>query len=342
MYRLEREIVLPGLTRFQSVRLIVALALLTQWAPTPALAWGGRVRLARRYQSGQKMVYATKMHTKAVIHSEPPELQNFLPPLPTNFSVQQQNTVTVKAVHSDGSADIENHFDKFEFQSDLASRVPANFRDPAVSAQKEISEHVAGQDIVAHVDRNGRLLGFEGGEGLFEQLDPAYRGPLRQALRFFLEQVGGDTLYPGRPVKPGETWKGKFDSPASASNPYNVEGENTLRYVGKTKVEGVKAAVVEFSFVDVLRPAPGALGKADPLAHLESHGLRVDMRIDGQGKGRVLLALDDGRVLQNHATIHQTFSARLKSSTPLPFTKSQTLKLEVQSDTEMDVEGSVR
>jgi hypothetical protein len=143
MYRLEREIVLPGLTRFQSVRLIVALALLTQWAPTPALAWGGRVRLARRYQSGQKMVYATKMHTKAVIHSEPPELQNFLPPLPTNFSVQQQNTVTVKAVHSDGSADIENHFDKFEFQSDLASRVPANFRDPAVSAQKEISEHVA-------------------------------------------------------------------------------------------------------------------------------------------------------------------------------------------------------
>jgi hypothetical protein len=66
------------------------------------------------------------------------------------------------------------------------------------------------------------------------------------------------------------------------------------------------------------------------------------MRIDGQGKGRVLLALDDGRVLQNHATIHQTLSARLKSPAPLPYTKSQTLKLEVQSDTEMDVEGSGR
>jgi hypothetical protein len=342
MHRLEGENVLPGLPRFQSLRLIVALALLTPWAATPALAWGGQVRLTRRYQRGQKMVYATKMHTKAVIHSEPPELQNFLPPLPTNFSVQQQNTVTVKAVHSDGSADIENHFDKFEFQSDLADRVPANFRDPAVGAQKEISEHVAGQDIVAHFDRNGRLLGFEGGEGLFEQLDPAYREPLRQALRFFLEQVGGDRLYPGHPVKPGETWKGKFDSVASASYPYNVEGEDTLRYVGETKVEGVKAAVVEFSFVDVLRPAPGALGKADPLAHLESHGLGVDIRIDGQGKGRVLLALDDGRVLQNHAAIHQTLSARLKSSAPLPFTNSQTLKLEVQSDTEMDVEGSGR
>ena len=96
--------------------------------------------------------------------------------------------MTVKAVHSDGSADIENHFDKFEFQSDLADRVPANFRDPAVKAQQEISEHVAGQDIVAHFDRNGRLLGFEGGEGLFEQLDLAYREPLRQALRFFLSK----------------------------------------------------------------------------------------------------------------------------------------------------------
>ena len=285
------------------------------------------------------MVYATKMHTKAVIHSQPPELQNFLPPLPTNLSVQEQITVTVKAVHSDGGADIENHFDKFELQSDLADRVPTSFRDHAVNEQQEISEHVAGQDIVAHFDRNGRLLEFEGGEGFFEQLDPAYREPLRQGLRFLLQQVGGDALYPDHPVEPGETWKRKFDSHPSAANPYNVEGENSLRYIGETKVGGVKAAEVEFSFVEVLRPAPAALGRADPLAKLESHGLGVDMRIDGQGKGRVLLALDDGRVLQNHSTIHQTLSAHLKSSATLPYTNSQALKLEVQSETEMDVEG---
>jgi hypothetical protein len=336
-----RQLTEPPL-QLRSVRLLAGVVLLTLWAPTPALAWGGQVRLTRRYQSGQKMVYATKMNTKSVIHSEPPELQNFLPPLPANFTVQQQNTVTVKAVHNDGSADIENHFDKFEFQSDLADRVPANFRDSAVRAQQDVSEHVAGQDIVAHFDRNGRLVGFEGGEGLFEQLDLTYREPLRQALRFFLEQVGGDTLYPEHPVKPGETWKRKLDSPPSAAYPYNVEGENTMRYVGKTKVGGVRAAVVEFSFVNVLRPAPDALGKAEPLAQLESHGLGVDMRIDGQGKGRVLLALDDGRVLQNHATIHQTLTARLEGSAPLPFKKSQTLKLEVRSDSEMDVEGTGR
>jgi hypothetical protein len=342
MHRLERENLLPALARLRRVGLAVGLALLALWAPRPVRAWGGKVRLARRYRSGQKMVYATKVHTKTVIHSEPPELQDFLPPLPTDFTMQQQNTVTVETVHSDGSVNVKNHFDTFEFQSDLAERAPENFRDPAVRAQQEISEHVAGQDIVAHFDRHGRLLGFEGGESLFAQLDLAYREPLRQTLRFFLEQVGGDTLYPEQPVKPGEAWKRKFDLPASAAYPYKVEGENTLRYVGPTKVGGVKAAVVEFSFVDVVRPAPEALGKAEPLAQLASHGLGVNMRIDGQGKGRVLLALDDGRVLQNHATIHQTLSARLESSAPLPFAKSQTIKLEVQSDSEMDVEGAGR
>jgi hypothetical protein len=288
------------------------------------------------------MVYATKMHTKAVIHSEPPELQNLLPPLPTDLTMQQQNTVTVKAIHSDGSADAEYQFDKFDFQSYLAERAPANFREPAVEAQKEVSEHVAGQDIVAHFDRHGGLQGFEGGEGLFEQLDLAYREPLRQTLRFFLEQVGGGALYPEQPVIVGETWKRKLDSPPSTAYPYSVDGKNTLRYVGNTDVGGVEAAVVEFSFVDVARPAPEALGKTEPLAQLASHGLGVDMRIDGRGQGRVLLALDDGRVLQNHATTHQTLSARLDSSAPLPYTKSQALKLEVQSDSEMDVEGAGR
>jgi len=326
--------------RLRSLWLAGGLALLSLRAPHPALAsGGGEVRLTRRYRSGQKMVYATKMHTKAVIHSEPPELQSLLPPLPTDFTMQQQNTMTVKGVRSDGSADIENHFDEVEFQSDLAERAPESLRESALRAQQEISEHVAGQDIVAHYDRNGRLLGFEGGEGLFAQLDLAYQEPLRQALRFFLEQVGGDTLYPGFPVTPGKTWKRKLESAPSPAYPYNVEGENTLRYVGSTKVGGIKAAVVEFSFVNVVRPVAEALGKAEPLAQLASHGLGVDMRIDGQGQGRVLLALDDGRVLQSHANIHQTLNAHLDQSAPLPFRNSQPLKLEVQSDSEMDVVG---
>ena len=317
-----------------------ALTLLFMGAATPALAWAGKVRLKHQYHTGQKMVYTTTMHTKTEIHAEPPGLQNFLPPVPTNFTMQQQSTVTVKAVHGDGSADIQYHFDKFEFQSDLPDRVPADLRDPVVLAQKKVSEHMAGQEIGAHYDRNGLLTGFEGGMGSFDQLDLALRESFRQALRFFLQQMGGETLYPEHPVKPGETWARKFDSQPSPAYPYHIEGQNTLRYVGKTKVRGAKAAVVEFSFVNVLTPAPDALGKADSLAQLEGTG--VEMRIDGQGKGRVLLALDDGRVLQDHVTVHQTLRAHPKNAARLPFKNAQAVKLEMQSDTEMDVEGSGR
>jgi hypothetical protein len=98
--------------------------------------------------------------------------------------------------------------------------------------------------------------------------------------------------------------------------------------------------VVEFSFVNTVRPSSKALGPTEPLSQLASHGMGVDMHIDGQGKGKVLLALDDGRVLDYHATIHQTLSARLENPDSIPFTDKKTLKLVVQSDSEMDVVGT--
>ena len=319
--------------------LAACLALLCLGTLAPGQAWGGEVRPKRRFRSGQKMVYLTKVHTKAAIHCEPPELLNLFPPLPTNLAMLEQNTVTVKAIHSDGSTDLDDHFDQFEFQSDLADRVPPNFRDAALKNQQEVNEQVAGQDVIARFDGDDRLRWFKGGKGFFEKLDLTYREPFRQALMFFLEQVGGDALYPDHPVKPGTTWKRKLDSAPSAAYPYTVEGENTLRYVGDSEAAGIRAAVVEFSFVDVLRPAPEALEKAEPLAQLAAHSLGVDMRIDGQGQGRVLLALDNGRILQEHATLHQTLRARFDSPTPLPFTKAKSLKLEVQSDSQVDLEG---
>ena len=353
MYQLEWEECLTGASlpgasgqpprlcrQLPAARVVAGWVLLTLGLPGFLPAWGGGVKLTRKYRSGQVMVYSSKMHTTAVVHSDPPELQDFLPPLPTDFTVLEQNTVTIKAVHSDGSADLESHFDHFELQSNISPRAPESLRDSALRAQEEITRRMAGQKLMVHFDRNGRLLGFEGGEGLFEQLDLAYREPLRQAFRFFLEQQAGDALYPEQAVKPGKTWTRPLNVSASAAYPYNVEGENTLRYAGKTKVGGVKAAIIEFSFVNTLRPDPKALGKADPLAMLQSHGLGVDMHIEGQGKGRVLMALDDGRVLQSHATIHQTLRAKLQNPPPILFTKSHNMELEVQSDSQMDMDGA--
>jgi len=342
MRRFERERRAPAHYRAPCIRLAAWVALLALGAPMPAPAWGGKVKLKRRYHSGQTMVYASKMHTKVEIHSNPPGLARLLPPMPTDFTLQQQNTMTVKTVHDDGSADVENRFDKFEFQSNFADRLPENLRDPAVEAQQEISSNIAGQNLVAHYDRKGQLLRFEGGEGLFEQFDVAHRETLRQVVGFFLQQMEGDALFPDHPVKPGETWKHKLDAQPNAMDLNNAGSENTLRYIGKTKVGGVKAAIVEFSFLNTLTPSLNDQRKTGPLALLESQGMGMDVHINGQGKGRVLVALDDGRILQNHASVRQTMSATLKSPASGAAKDAQTLKFEIQSDTDMDIDGSSR
>lgn len=280
------------------------------------------------------------MQTKATIRSNPPGLKNLLPPVPTELSTQQQNTLTVRVVHPDGSADIENRFDKFEFKSDLPERLPENLREAAQQAQQELTRRVSGQTVITHYDRTGRLLSFEGADEMLQQLDVPLREPLRQILRLFLEQISGNMMYPDHRVKPGEEWKRNLATQANAQYPFSMEGESTLRYSGKTKYRGVKAAVVDFNFTNVLKPELGRLRQAGPLAQLEASGMELDLRVDGWGQGRMLLALDDGRILQNHATLRQTLSAHLKSLGGVTLATADPVTLEIAADTALEVEGS--
>jgi len=328
--------------RLRRVILAAVLVVLGLSLPLPALAWGRKVKLTRTYRLGQQMVYQTKIHVRADISSEPVSLKALLPPLPTEFSIQQQNTVTIKAVRADGAADIETRVDQFEIQSDLSAQTPENLRDSAQEAQQELSQRVPGHTLTAHYDRDGRLLGFEGSDELLQGLDASMREPLRQALRLLLEQMGGNSLYPDHPVKPGEEWKRKLDAPPSADHPFKMDGETTLHYSGQTRYQGIKAAIVDFRFVNALTPALDRLREAGPFAQLEAQGLKLALKIDGQGQGRALLAVDDGRMLQNHVSLTQTLSARLMGLSALPQPTSQPATLEIQSHTQLEVEGSGR
>jgi hypothetical protein len=307
---------------------------------SPAYGWGGKVKLVRKYRPGQKMVYQTTIQTHASIQSDPPGLKAFLPPVPTDLKTRQQNTVTIKEVKPNGTAVIQNRFDQFEFQSNLLEVLPEKLRESAKETQEDFSQKVAGQVLTARYDSGGRLIDFEGADELVAQVEAPLREPLRQILRVFLEQMGGQALYPGHPVKRGEEWKKSLDSPPTDDYPYAIKGENTLHYAGKTKYQGVKAALVDFNFTDVMLPEVERLRRAGPLAQLNASGLDLDLHIEGQGKGRVVLALDDGRVLQNHATIHETLKARLKSSRGLPVSITRPVQLQIDSHTELAVEGA--
>jgi hypothetical protein len=328
-----RNALCPNLLAFGTVFLILSCSL-------PAQAWGGKVKLTRRYRAGQRALYQTSMQTRATVRSNPPELTAFLPPMPTEFSTRQENTITVRAVHPDGAADIENRFGAFEFQSNLPELLSEEVRDSARTAQEEISQQLSGQVITARYDRSGRLLNLEGFDDILQDLDPPLRETARQTLRQLLEQMGGHALYPDHPVKRGEEWKQKLDAPPTDAQPFAVEGESTLRFVGKTRYRGVKAATIDFHFTNRLRPTLESLGQAGPLAQLEAQGLGLDIGIDGKGEGRVLVALDDGRILHNRATLRQTLRARLKGATETALPAAGPVTLEVESETRLEVDSA--
>jgi hypothetical protein len=304
-----------------------------------ALGAGGKVQLIRKYRAGKSMIYVSSVHTTSKINSYPPNLKNFFPPMPGDLRLDQQSTVTVTKVQPDGAADIEHRFDKFSVASDLGA-VPESLRDSITQAQQEVSERMVGQKLTAHYDRDGHLADLTGTDDLFRDVDAPVREPLVQMLRMFLEQTGGQALYPHHPIKVGEEWSQDLDAPPSKDYPFQVQGKNTLHYSGKTRYQGVKAAIVEYHFENALTPALQGLRQGGALPQLEAMGAHLDIRISGKGQGRVLVALDDGRVLQDRSTLHQTLSALMKGQEGFVAPTEMTPRLEIQTDTEMTVEGS--
>jgi len=285
------------------------------------------------------MVYVTKVHTNSKMDSDPPGLKNFFPPMPTDLRMNQQSTVTVSKVASDGAADVQHRFDKFEIQTDLGA-FPENIRESMNQAQQEVSQRMVGQTLTAHYDHDGRLVDIEGADNLFRDIDAPVREPLLQMLRLFLEQMGGQSLYPDHRVKVGEEWSQKLDAHPLKDYPFQVRGKSTLHYSGKTRYQGVKAAIVDYHFENALTPALEGLRKGGALPQLEAMWMHLDIQISGKGQGRILVALDDGRVLQNHSTLHQTLTALMKGKEGFVAPAEQLPRLEIQSDTEMVVEGS--
>lgn len=307
--------------------------------PVPLRAWGGKTRLVRRYRPGQQMVYQTTIKTTSSLHSNPESLKDFLPPVPTEMGTRQQNTITVRKVNANGTAQVENRFDRFEFESNLPDLVPEGLEDSAATAQKEFSERVQGRALTVQYDRAGRLVDFTGEDTLLEDLEEPMRETARQILRIFLEQMGGGGLYPDHAVKKGEQWKYSLDAQPTEGYPFFVDGESTLRYVGRTRHEGIKAAIIDLHFASRLRPSIDSMRQDEAWAQLEAQGMKLDIEIHGEGTGRVLVALDDGRMLQNHTNIQQTLTAEMANPATAKIPVQGPLTLRVESRTFMQVEG---
>lgn len=298
-----------------------------------------KTRLVRRYRPGQQLVYQTAVKTEVRIRSNPEELKALLPPMPHSVSTRQQNTLTVRSVDSSGVAEVENRFDRFEFNTKLDPSLPEDIREAATSAEEEFVRQLNGQTLTARYDRAGRLLEFGGAEEALQELDAPMREAVMQTLRVFLEQMGGGALYPDHPLKEGEEWKLSMNSPPSKGFPFMMEGENTLRFVGKVRHGKVKAAVIESHFTNLLKPSEDAAqGGVSIQSRAQAMGLDISIR--GEGQGRLLVALDDGRVLQNQSTIRQTLTALMPKTPQIPTPVNGPLSLQIESETRIQVDES--
>ena len=318
---------------------LIALILLVLGGSTSVKGTGGKVQLTRKYRAGLSMVYISKVETNSKMDSNPPTLKSFFPPMPTSLHMKQQSTETVLKVQADGAADVQHRFDKFDVQADLGA-LPENLRDSITQAQQEMTQQMVGKTLTAHYDHDGKLVDFEGADGLFKDIEAPLREPSIQMVRMFLEQMGGQSLYPDHRLEVGEEWSQNLDAQPAKNYPYHVQGKSTMHYSGKTRYQGVKVAIVDYHFENTLTPALEGLNSGGALPQLEAMGMHLNIQISGKGQGRILVALDDGRVVQNHSTVHQTLSALMKGKEGFDAPADQLPRFEIQSDTEMDVEGS--
>src|SRR5437870_1050169 len=119
-----------------------------------------------------------------------------------------------------------------------------------------------------------------------------------------------------------------------------LEGESTWRYSGKARYGQVDAAIIDFRFTDVLTPALGDLDRGGASAPAKPPEKRLNVRVLGRGQGRLLVALDDGRMLQNHANAHHSLKATLNALPGASLPPSDPVTVEITSQTTLQMEGT--
>ena len=329
----ERRVALPSFFRKQTTyrafrarvtRLLRAVSVLLAAGscamvyPHPAGAAPARLPLSRKYHRGDKMHYHTRVSTAAVIRSNPLSLMQYLPPSPLDVTLEIDHELSVQSVDSDGSADLEDRIDSFHFRP--ASDAPGDKTqlEAVREFESEYSRRIVGLVLKLHRGPKGKLLSRAEAVSL-SQSSSAPNG-LVESLHALLGILVGAGLYPAHPVKQGDSWATDFSVESGPILPLAVQGKNILRFEGTTHRHGVKAAVIDFHFTSALQKPPEHAPPVGLFALFEGKGMALDMRIQGEGEGRALIALKDGRVLENKSTLHETVRATLKGlpGVPLP------------------------
>ena len=292
--------------------------------------------LVRKYRTGESTRYRTETRTTATVRTTPAGLEALLPPLPTQVSTRQQNTITVRAVHANGVADVEDRLNQLNLQYDLPPHTPKEIRDSSLKQQQALCQRAIGRKVVAHYDRTGHLLSVEDDHAIWGSLSAPLRYPFEQFMKLLLQQMGGSPYYPSYPVELNQEWKRSFRVNTTESSSWALEGETTYRYVGQTQYENSKVAMIDFSFTDFLAPvttAPRSGAPRGPQTQADTAGRGLRLEVRGQGQGRMLVALEGGAILENQANIRQMLEISAASVPGVSRPNSDPITVQLHTET---------
>ena len=292
------------------------------------------LRLARKYHPGSRMVYSTEITTHITFRSHPSGLKSFLPDVPGVVIIRPQTTLTVESVRPDGSAEVKDHFDDFEMLASMADDPSGDASAQVQKVESAFSQKITGQTLTTLCSPSGRLVGFSGADTLLKQLQaPAARGAARCGLKLLLAQLGGYGFYPDRPVYVGEIWKRHASAKLSEAVPLLSRDEDAYRLESLIRYHGVRAAVIAFDLANSVHPARNTGASAGLFALLKAQGVTLDIEVSGGGHGTAIVALDDGRILQEDSLFHESFRGSLQGlhGVPLPANGPASLDLDTEN-----------
>lgn len=295
------------------------------------------LHLVRKYRLGSRMVYQTEITTHIKLQSRPRGLRGYLPDMPSVVVVRPQTTSVVQAVGPDKSAEIQDRFDEFELVTTVTADPSGHARAVVRKVENAFTHQMTGQTLTAHYGPRGKLLGFTGAEALLDQLQAPARGAAHWALKLLLAQLGGYGFYPDRPVRVGESWKRRGSAKLSEAVPLMSNHEDTYRLERLTRYHGMRAGVIVFDIANSVRPVHNTGPSPGLFALLKNEGVTLGVGASGSGHGRAIVALGDGRILQEDCVLRESFQGSLQGlrGVPLPATGPASLKIETENAIDM-------
>ncbi|MGH9359037.1 MAG: hypothetical protein ACRD22_01325 [Terriglobia bacterium] len=296
-----------------------------------------KVHLVRRYRPGARMVYRTEATTRIALRSNVGGLKSYLPDIPDVVMVRPENTLVVQAVRPDRSAEIQDRFDGFDLVTTVTADPSGRTRATTREVHNALTHEITGATLRARYGPQGKLLGFTGAATLLNHLRSPEKEMAHWLLKLMLSQEGGYGLYPDHPVQVGETWKRWGSATLGEVFPLASDHQDVYRLESVTRYRGVKAGVIVFGITNSIQSVRGTGPSPGLFALLKNEGITLEVGASGNGNGRAIVALGDGRILREDIVLRETFQGSVQGLPGLPLPPNGPASLKIKTNTAMTV-----